>query len=105
MSAPKQSPFPISLSQIITGALTALLVSALVGALSVYVTATRTSDRLVTVEQKIDTNKTETDAQFKELRDHTITRAEFQSFKEAMQDVRADIREIRNAQMQEQRRR
>lgn len=86
------------------GQVTATIVASLVlavagGALSVWVTQARTTDKLAAVEQQVQRNKDEREQQVKELREHTIPRGEFEAYKQIMQDIRDDVRELRNAQL------
>lgn len=73
-----------SLGQVFASVVAALIVAGICGALAAYVAQARTLDRLSSVETQV-----------KDLREHTITRGEFDAYKETVKEIREDVREIR----------
>ena len=111
-SAPEKRSVMPYLTQVVVAVITALVISAPGGALSFLLSAKSTTDKVVTVETQLGKVqaevagvRSEVSQEIKELRERTITRTEFESLKDTMKEMRDDIREIRAAQLQEQRQR
>lgn len=87
--------------------LTSVVLPLLMGAAGVWYSQGRTLERMETmqteqkaIDSKVEANRQDSQQQLKDLREHTITRGEFDLYKETVKEIREDVREIRRVQNQ-----